>query len=74
MRKLILIALLLTGCLGVVGPRQHARMKDPIDDRNLTVDEQMRKGRDRLAYPDEVPTVEAPRTALDPPDTNRYGR
>jgi hypothetical protein len=74
MRKLILVALLLTGCLGVVGPRQRAGMKDPVDDRNLTIEEQMRKGRDRLAYPDEIPSVEAPRTALDLPDTNRYGR
>ena len=74
MRRLILVTLFLTGCVGVVGPRQRAAMTDPVDDRNLTIEEQMRKSRDRLAYPDQIPTVEAPRTALDPPDQNRNGR
>jgi hypothetical protein len=74
MRNLILVGVLvLAGCQGVVGPFQRARMKDPVDDPSLTIAEQMRKGRDRLAYPDEIPTVEAPRTALDP-EINRTGR
>jgi hypothetical protein len=75
MRKLLLLGLLaLPGCQGVVGPFQRSQLRDPVDDPRLTIPEQMRKGRDRLAYPDEPPSVEAPRSALDPPETYRYGR
>jgi hypothetical protein len=74
MRKLILVGvLLLAGCQGVVGPLDRARMKGPVDDPRLPISEQMRNGRDRLAYPDDVEPVEAPRS-LEPPATNRYGR
>jgi hypothetical protein len=75
MRKLILVgALTLAGCQGVVGPFDRARMPaPPVDDPRLPISEQMRNGRDRLAYPDDVQPVEAPRS-LEPPETNRYGR
>lgn len=74
MRRMLAIGLLmLAGCQGVVGPFQRARMKDPVDDPSLTLSEQERKARDRLAYPDNPPSLEAPRTALDLPE-NRYGR
>jgi hypothetical protein len=74
MRKLMLAGILvLTGCQGVVGPFQRARMKDPVDDPRLTINEQQQKARERLAYPEDVPGAEAPRT-MEPPDTNRYGR
>jgi hypothetical protein len=75
MRKLILVGVLVVaGCQGVVGPFDRARMQAPVDDPRLPISEQMRNGRDRLAYPDQLPTVEAPRTALEPPETDRYGR
>jgi hypothetical protein len=76
MRKLFLVGLMtLAGCQGTVGPFDRTRMKGPVDDPRLPISEQMRNGRDRLAYPDEAPTLDAsPRTALDPPETNRYGR
>jgi hypothetical protein len=75
MRRLLLLAVLaLCGCQGVVGPFGRGPIPDRVDDPRLTIAEQERKGRDRLAYPDEAPTVEAPRSALDPPQTNRYGR
>jgi hypothetical protein len=75
MRKLILVSmLLLTGCSGVVGPRQRAALRDPVDDKSLTMDEQARKARDRLPLPDDAATPDTPRTGMDPPGFNRNGR
>jgi hypothetical protein len=75
MRKLLAAGLLvLAGCQGVVGPFQRAQLRDPVNDPSLTLGEQAKKSRDRLAYPEDLPTVEAPKTALDLPETNRYGR
>jgi len=48
--------LLLAGCQNVVGPfraRAPARVDDPV----LTISEQERLGRDRLALPEEAFTV-----------------
>jgi hypothetical protein len=52
MRKLILLGiLLLAGCQNVVGPLGYRRPLR-VDDPNLTIEEQQRRGRDRLALPD----------------------
>jgi hypothetical protein len=75
MRNLILVgALLVTGCQGVVGPFQRARLPDPVDDRRLSISEQERKGRDRLSYPDDIPAATVPSTALTLPTTARDAR
>jgi hypothetical protein len=75
MRRLFVVAVLaLAGCQGVVGPFARPPRPDRVDDPRLSISEQERKGRDRLAYPDETPTPDAPRSALDPPQTYRYGR
>jgi hypothetical protein len=52
MRKLILLGVLfLMGCQNVVGPFGY-RKPLRVDDPNLPIDEQEKRGRDRLAYPD----------------------
>jgi hypothetical protein len=66
MRRLLLLGiLLLAGCQNVQGPFQ-ARRPERVDDPLLTINEQQRRGRDRLALPVESPTV-APNTDLHPP-------
>jgi hypothetical protein len=63
MHRLYLIGLLfLAGCQSVAGPFEH-RKPERVDDPLLTINEQQRRGRDRLALPDESVTV-APRTGL----------
>ena len=75
MRSLLLVAVLtLAGCQGVVGPFARPAIPARVDDPRLTIAEQQRNGRDRLAYPAEVPINEAPRTALDPPQMYSFGR
>jgi hypothetical protein len=54
------VVLLLSGCQSVVGPRQRQTIPGVVDDPRLSIREQERKGRDRLALPDESPAV-APR-------------
>jgi hypothetical protein len=62
MRKLYLIGFLcLAGCQNVVGPFEH-RKPERVDDPLLSISEQQRRGRDRLALPDD--TGIAPRTGL----------
>jgi len=52
MRKLFFLGiLLLSGCQNVVGPLDYRRPVR-VDDPNLTIEEQERRGRDRLALPD----------------------
>jgi hypothetical protein len=52
MRQLILPAvLLLAGCQGVIGPREP-RQPVRVDDPRVSIAEQERRGRDRLALPD----------------------
>jgi hypothetical protein len=66
MRRLYLIGVLfLAGCHNVVGPLQQ---RDPtrVDDPLLSISEQQRRGRDRLALPDESPSV-APRSGVELP-------
>lgn len=62
MRRLIVIGLLLlAGCQGIVGPRQRAcQTPQRVDDPCLTIDQQERRGRDRLALPDNSPLVAPP--------------
>jgi hypothetical protein len=53
MRRLLLLgALLLTGCQNLAGPFQHRANPVQVDDPRLTIDEQKRLGRDRLALPE----------------------
>jgi hypothetical protein len=67
MRRFIVLGLiLLAGCRSVIGPFEH---RDPqrVDDPLLTIGEQERRGRDRLALPEQSPTV-APRTDVNFPN------
>jgi hypothetical protein len=66
LRRFIILAVFLTaGCRSVIGPFEH---RDPqrVDDPRLTIGEQERRGRDRLAMPDQSPAV-APNTQVDYP-------
>jgi hypothetical protein len=56
----LLCVLLLVGCEGVVGPRVHRDNPVRIDDPRLTIDEQQRRERDRIALPDSSPNVGPP--------------
>ena len=68
MRRLALLcALLLVGCQGVVGPFQ-SRTPQRVDDPLLTTAEQQRRGRDRLALPEDQSAL-APKTYIDRPGT-----
>ncbi len=62
-RYLLLGILLLAGCEGVTGPRQHRADTTQVDDPRLTIDEQKQRGRDRLALPDTSDVL--PRTYND---------
>jgi hypothetical protein len=52
MRRMILLLglLALLGCRDVVGPFE-SRKPERVDDPRYTIEEQERRGRDRLAYP-----------------------
>lgn len=65
MRSFILMGalLLITGCQSTVGPFQ-SRKPERVDDPLLTISEQERRGRDRLALPEESRSV-LPRTYSD---------
>jgi len=53
MRRIIMLGiLLLVGCTGVTGPRQRRADATPIDAPWLSIAEQEKRGRDRLALPD----------------------
>ncbi|MFL5245394.1 MAG: hypothetical protein ACJ8FY_25135 [Gemmataceae bacterium] len=70
MRRLCLLSiLLLAGCQGLVGPRQRRDNPQPVNDPSLTMDEQQRRTRDRLALP-EPSTDLAPRTYTEIPQWN----
>lgn len=67
MRKLILAgALFVAGCQNVIGPFQ-SRPPQRVDDPLVSIGEQQRRGRDRLALPEDQ-TGMAPRTFTDRPD------
>ncbi len=63
-RTLYLVVLLLVGCQGTVGPRERRGDPTPVDVPTLPIDEQKRRGRDRLALPEQSPTI-APRAYSD---------
>jgi hypothetical protein len=74
MRRLVMIGvLLLAGCQTIEGPR--ARRADPqrVDDPRLTISEQERRARERLALPDDSPNF-GPRTYFDPPEGRLFQR
>lgn len=58
--------LLVGGCQGIAGPRVHKQNPVQVDDPRLTIPEQERLARDRLAVPDTSATV-APRTYAEYP-------
>jgi hypothetical protein len=63
MHRLLLASLMLVaGCQNIVGP--FAR-RDPqrVDDPLLSIGEQQRRGRDRLALPEESPKLSPPTAA-----------
>jgi hypothetical protein len=68
MRHCVLVGvLLLAGCQNIVGPFQP-RGPERIDDPLLSINEQQKRGRDRLALPDDSPTV-GPTTGLEVPSS-----
>jgi hypothetical protein len=52
-----LFLLLTTGCQGIAGPWVHKQNPTQVDNPHLTISEQERLGRDRLALPDPNPNV-----------------
>ncbi|HEV3257408.1 MAG TPA: hypothetical protein VG013_11045 [Gemmataceae bacterium] len=70
-RLFLVAALLLTGCQNIVGPFQQRRPMR-VDDPCVSVAEQERRGRDRLALPQDRTTV-GPPTELQPPDAPYRG-
>jgi hypothetical protein len=66
-RTLLLGFLLLAGCQNIVGPFQP-RSPERIDDPLLSINEQRMRGRDRLALPDDSPSV-GPTTGLEVPSS-----
>jgi hypothetical protein len=52
-----LFLLLVVGCQGISGPWVHKQNPTQVDDPRLTIPEQERLGRDRLALPDTNPNV-----------------
>src|SRR5262245_55261396 len=73
MRRLAVLAILvLTGCQNVVGPLQPRRPMR-VDDPLVSVPEQERRARDRLALPDESPGV-APLSPAVPPGGSQIPR
>jgi hypothetical protein len=63
-RTLYLVVLILVGCQGVVGPRERRGDPEQVDVPCLPIEEQMRRGRDRLALPEQSTTI-APRSYAD---------
>ncbi len=68
-RLLTVGILLLVGCQGTVGPRQRALQPQKVDAPCTPIDEQMRKGRDQLAFPDGSGAA-GPRTYAEVPGAN----
>lgn len=67
MRQVVLLGvLLLVGCKGVEGPLYRRDHPVRVDDPHLTIEEQKRLERERLALPDSSPNV-GPPTYLQPP-------
>jgi hypothetical protein len=69
-RLMLLVLLAVVGCQSVIGPFGHREPKR-VDDPVLTIAEQQRLGRDRLALPESSRTV-APQTLADQPTTGYW--
>jgi hypothetical protein len=54
------LLLIVAGCRGVDGPFVHKQNPTQVDDPRLTIPEQERRGRDRLAIPDQSPNIGPP--------------
>ncbi len=64
MRRLAILGVLaLAGCQTTVGPFAH-RTPQRVDDPCVSIAEQQRRGRDRLALPEESPQVAPPAIGL----------
>jgi|GEM_PF-2456741 len=70
-RLLLVGALFLLGCQNIVGPFQQ-RKPERVDDPLLTINEQQRRARDRLALPDDSPNA-VPSTGTLPPGVPLQG-
>jgi hypothetical protein len=53
-RTILLSVLLLAGCAGVTGPRQHRADPTPVEDPRLSIEEKKARVLDRLALPDRT--------------------
>jgi len=52
-RCLLLLCVLFAGCQSFVGPTQRTtQQQQNVDNPRLTIEEQQRRGRAQLAYPD----------------------
>jgi hypothetical protein len=69
-RLFVLGVLFLAGCHNVIGPFEP-RKPERVDDPLLSINEQQRRGRDRLALPEESARV-APGTDTLPPTAGSY--
>jgi hypothetical protein len=65
-RLLWLGVLFLVGCRSnTIGPFEH-RNPERVDDPLLSINEQQRRARERLAFPEDSPTVGPPTDTLRP--------
>jgi hypothetical protein len=72
MNRLCLLGiLLLAGCQGVVGPRERRDNPQQVDDPRLSIYEQEKRGRDRLALPESSGDL-VPRITTIPGQTGPY--
>jgi len=71
MRRLLQVGiLLLTGCQSVNGPvKRSLNPPPPLNEPCLSVGEQLRRGRDQLAFPDGSSAV-LPRTGAEIPNAS----
>jgi len=72
MYRILLVTLLglAVGCQSMVGPVQRRLYPERIDDPYRTIDEQEKKGRERLALPERSDV--APRTFAEEPGLRGY--
>ena len=72
MKRLCLLGiLLLAGCQGLVGPRERRDNPQQVDDPRLSIYEQEKRGRDRLALPESSGDL-VPRITTIPGQTGPY--
>jgi hypothetical protein len=71
MRRLWCLGILLLAGCQLVGPRERRYQTSRVDDPRLTLEEQERRKRDRLALPDQNL---GPRTYMEYPGSGPTGR